>query len=48
VAERHRFFVLAVGIYLLLRWSREARALRLALGILRSASARSSPGNWAF
>jgi diadenylate cyclase len=28
------FFVLAVGIYLLLRWSREARALRLALGIL--------------
>jgi len=28
------FFVLAVGIYLLLRWSREVRALRLALGIL--------------
>src|ERR1700686_4478780 len=28
------FFVLAVGIYLLLRWSREARALRLALAIL--------------
>src|SRR5579864_1695953 len=28
------FFVLAVGIYLLLRWSRQARALRLALGIL--------------
>ena len=28
------FFVLAVGIYLLLRWSREARALRLALSIL--------------
>ena len=28
------FLVLALGIYLLLRWSREARALRLALGIL--------------
>jgi diadenylate cyclase len=28
------FFVLAVGIYLLLRWSREARALRLAVSIL--------------
>jgi diadenylate cyclase len=28
------FFVLALGIYLLLRWSREARSLRLALGIL--------------
>jgi diadenylate cyclase len=28
------FLVLAVGIYLLLRWSREARALRLALSIL--------------
>jgi hypothetical protein len=27
-------FVLAVAIYLLLRWSREARALRLALTIL--------------
>jgi diadenylate cyclase len=28
------FLVLAVGIYLLLRWSRQARALRLALSIL--------------
>ena len=28
------FFVLALGIYLLLRWSREARALRLALSVL--------------
>jgi uncharacterized protein (TIGR00159 family) len=28
------FLVLAIGIYLLLRWSREARALRLALSIL--------------
>jgi uncharacterized protein (TIGR00159 family) len=28
------FLVLALAIYLLLRWSREARALRLALGIL--------------
>lgn len=28
------FLVLAAGIYLLLRWSREARALRLALSIL--------------
>jgi diadenylate cyclase len=28
------FLVLAVGIYLLLQWSREARALRLALSIL--------------
>ena len=28
------FFVLAIAIYLLLRWSREARALRVALGIL--------------
>jgi uncharacterized protein (TIGR00159 family) len=28
------FFVLAFAIYLLLRWSREARALRVALGIL--------------
>jgi diadenylate cyclase len=28
------FLVLAIGLYLLLRWSREARALRLALSIL--------------
>jgi diadenylate cyclase len=28
------FFVLAVALYLLLRWSRQARALRLALSIL--------------
>jgi diadenylate cyclase len=28
------FLVLAIGIYLLLRWSREARALRLAVSIL--------------
>ena len=28
------FLVLAVGLYLLLRWSREARALRLALSLL--------------
>src|SRR5690348_393588 len=28
------FFVLALSIYWLLKWSREARALRLALGIL--------------
>jgi hypothetical protein len=28
------FVVLALSIYLLLRWSRDARALRVALGIL--------------